>query len=398
MSVRLLFYEWNSLTHPYMYKAIKAQGIHLDIARMPYKPRIPDDQEKFKETLAQMLEMRSYDVVFTINFFDIISEVCHDKDVLYVSWSYDSPSLGGKRETHFYDTNRIFLFDSAEVKNHKQCGEKNIYHMQLAVDTDELDAVQGTPEQIEKCKSEVSFVGQLYSTQINELMPLLSPYNAGYLSAFINAQLKIYNIDILDELVNKNLLDMVKTPEFEEKLKPFAEQVGSYDEISASVLKVFLQRAVTNKERVLLLSMLSRYYSVNLFSGDKQEDALRDVHFCGSVNCFTEMPVVFRNSKINLNITLRSIRNGMPQRCLDVMGCRGLLLTNYQEDIFEYLEDDKDLVVYTDIGDAVEKAGFYLKHEEAAERIRENGYQKMKQCFSYKAQLDKIWKISGIKL
>lgn len=396
--MRLLFYEWNSLTHPYMYKAIKAQGIHLDIARMPYKPRIPDDQEKFKETLAQMLEMRSYDVVFTINFFDIISEVCHDKDVLYVSWSYDSPSLGGKRETHFYDTNRIFLFDSAEVKNHKQCGEKNIYHMQLAVDTDELDAVQGTPEQIEKCKSEVSFVGQLYSTQINELMPLLSPYNAGYLSAFINAQLKIYNIDILDELVNKNLLDMVKTPEFEEKLKPFAEQVGSYDEISASVLKVFLQRAVTNKERVLLLSMLSRYYSVNLFSGDKQEDALRDVHFCGSVNCFTEMPVVFRNSKINLNITLRSIRNGMPQRCLDVMGCRGLLLTNYQEDIFEYLEDGKDLVVYTDIGDAVEKAGFYLKHEEAAERIRENGYQKMKQCFSYKAQLDKIWKISGIKL
>lgn len=396
--MRLLFYEWNSLTHPYMYKAIKAQGIHLDIARMPYKPRIPDDQEKFKETLAQMLEMRNYDVVFTINFFDIISEVCHDKDVLYVSWSYDSPSLGGKRETHFYDTNRIFLFDSAEVESHKQCGEKNIYHMQLAVDTDELDAVQGTPEQIEKCKSDVSFVGQLYSTQINELMPLLSPYNAGYLSAFINAQLKIYNTDILDELVNKNLLDMVKTPEFEEKLKPFAEHVGSYDEISASVLKVFLQRAVTNKERVLLLSMMSRYYSVKLFSGDKQEEALKDVHFCGSVNCFTEMPVVFRNSKVNLNITLRSIRKGMPQRCLDVMGCRGLLLTNYQEDIFEYLEDGKDLVVYTDIGDAVEKAGFYLKHEEAAERIRENGYQKMKQCFNYKAQLDKIWKISGVKL
>lgn len=73
-------------------------------------------------------------------------------------------------------------------------------------------------------------------------------------------------------------------------------------------------------------------------------------------------------------------------------------MTNYQEDMFEYLEDGKDLIVYSDIGDAVEKAGFYLKHEEAADKIRESGYQKMKQCFNYKGQLEKIWKLAGVKL
>jgi len=398
-AVRLLFYEWNSLTHPYMYKALKEQGIHLDIARMPYKPRIPDDQDKFKETLAQMLETRSYDVVFSINFFDVIAEVCNEKGRLYVSWSYDSPSLGGKLETHLYDTNRIFLFDSAEVELHKLLGKKNVYYMSLAVDTEELGTIKGTHEEIERYTSDISFVGQLYSTQIKELMPLLQPYYAGYLSAFVNAQLKVYGMDILGELINTSMLDLLKTPEFEKGLLPFAEELGLYEEtICSQVLKVFLQRAVTNKERVLMLSMLSRYYPVKLFSNDKQEEALKNVQFCGGVEYFRQMPVVFKHSKINLNITMRSILKGMPQRCLDVMGCRGLLMTNYQEDMFEYLEDGKDLIVYSDIGDAVEKAGFYLKHEEAADKIRESGYQKMKQCFNYKGQLEKIWKLAGVKL
>ncbi len=382
-----------------MYKALKEQGIHLDIARMPYKPRIPDDQDKFKETLAQMLETRSYDVVFSINFFDVIAEVCNEKGRLYVSWSYDSPSLGGKLETHLYDTNRIFLFDSAEVELHKLLGKKNVYYMSLAVDTEELGTIKGTPEEIERYTSDISFVGQLYSTQIKELMPLLQPYYAGYLSAFVNAQLKVYGMDILGELINTSMLDLLKTPEFEKGLLPFAEELGLYEEtICSQVLKVFLQRAVTNKERVLMLSMLSRYYPVKLFSNDKQEEALKNVQFCGGVEYFRQMPVVFKHSKINLNITMRSILKGMPQRCLDVMGCRGLLMTNYQEDMFEYLEDGKDLIVYSDIGDAVEKAGFYLKHEEAADKIRESGYQKMKQCFNYKGQLEKIWKLAGVKL
>ena len=398
-NVRLLFYEWNSLTHPYIYKAMKEQEIHLDIARMPFKPRILDDYDKFKETLRQMLKTRHYDVVFSINFFDLIADVCHEMNTLYISWSYDCPSLGGEQKTHFYDTNRIFLFDSSEVELHKMLGEKNVFHMPLAVDIQELDSVVANEEQEKKYASEISFVGQLYSTQMQEMMKLITPYSAGYLTAFVNAQLKVYNMDILDELINDKLLALVNTPEFEKAMIPFQEKLGVYNEhINAHVLKVFLQRAVTNKERILILSVLSHYYSVNLFTVDVQEEALKNVKFCDSVDYFTEMPLVFKNSKINLNITTRSIPKGMPQRCLDVMGCRGLLMTNYQEDMFEYLEDGRDLVVYTDLGDAVEKAGFYLKNEEAANRIRTNGYQKMKECFSYKGQLDKIWKISGVKI
>lgn len=397
--MRLLFYEWNSLTHPYIYKAMKEQGIHLDIAHLPYKPRKEEDYDKFKETLRKMLKLKHYDVVFSINFFDLIADVCHDKGVLYVAWTYDCPSLGGRKEARFYDTNRIFLFDSGEVALHNALGEPNVYHMNLAVDVEELAALNETEEQKQKYTSEISFVGRLYSVQQRKMMQLLTPYWAGYLQALVNTQFKIYNADILNELVNDKLLDMVVTPEFSEEMIKFQQSLGVYkDTPVAQALKVFLQQAVTNKERVTMLSVLSNYFPVNFFTSDEQEPALEKVHFCGSVDYWEEMPLVFRNSKINLNITSRTITKGVPQRCLDVMGCRGLLMSNYQEDMFEYLENGRDLIIYSDLGDAVEKADFYLKHEDEAQRIRENGYQKMIDCYSYKGQLEKIWKQAGVKL
>ena len=38
---------------------------------------------------------------------------------------------------------------------------------------------------------------------------------------------------------------------------------------------------------------------------------------------------MFANSKVNLNITLRNIKTGIPLRALDIMGAGGFLLTNY---------------------------------------------------------------------
>ena len=109
------------------------------------------------------------------------------------------------------------------------------------------------------------------------------------------------------------------------------------------------------------------------------------------------MPKVFHHSKINLNITLRSIEAGIPLRCLDILGCHGFLMTNYQKDLFTELEDGKDLVVYEDMEDAVEKAEFYLKNEKARKEIIKNGYKKVKDCFNYHRQLSKIWEITGLQ-
>ena len=95
------------------------------------------------------------------------------------------------------------------------------------------------------------------------------------------------------------------------------------------------------------------------------------------------MPEVFRRSKINLNISLRLIQSGIPLRVLDVLGCGGFLITNYQQEIAENFENGIDLVMYEDYVDLVEKVEYYLIHEEERKAIALNGYNKVRERFNF---------------
>ncbi len=167
------------------------------------------------------------------------------------------------------------------------------------------------------------------------------------------------------------------------------------EELKAWALESFLLKAVTNKERVLLLTLLAKHFRVKLFCPGNPK--IPNVTACGIVDYEDKMPLVFKCSKINLNITLRNIRSGIPQRVIDIMGCHGLALTNYQKDLEEYFEDGKDILIYRSVEEALDKCSYYLKHEKEAEKIRQNGYKIVKEQFSFDHQLNKIWELSGIQ-
>lgn len=394
--MKLVVYEWTAFTYNDLYEALSQEGISFKIARIPHSPRKQSEKMDFITKFEEFLKANPCDAVFSINYFDCIAEVCHKNDTMYITWTYDSPSMGGSVQSHYLPTNRIFLFDSAELEKHKKLGKPNLYHLNLAVDTKKYNRIKATPMEQVKYMSQISFVGQLYETQMQEIMATLEPYSAAYLNALADIQMRNYNMNLMEPLITDGLVEFIKTPEFVEKMKPLSENIGLPNRVGKESVRHLLLRRATNRERILLLAMLSRYHQVKLFSIDKN-DILENVIFGGIVDYTKEMPKVFKNSKINLNITLRSIEKGIPLRCLDIMACRGFLMTNYQEDLFTELEDGKDMVVYESIEDALEKADFYLKHDKLREEIANNGYKKMKDCFSYHRQLEKIWSITGLK-
>ena len=107
----------------------------------------------------------------------------------------------------------------------------------------------------------------------------------------------------------------------------------------------------------------------------------------GIVDYHKEMPYVFRNSKINLNISLRSIKTGIPLRALDIMGCGGFLLSNYQEELAEYFADGREVVLFYSLEDCIEKIGYYLEHETERAAIAEAGMRAVSERFDMKRQL-----------
>lgn len=112
----------------------------------------------------------------------------------------------------------------------------------------------------------------------------------------------------------------------------------------------------------------------------------------GTVDYHTQMPLVFAGSKINLNISLRSIHSGIPLRVLDIMACGGFVLSNWQPEIAENFEEGVEIVTFDSLDDCLHKIEYYLTHEEERKRIARNGCRKVQERFSYQIGLEKLFK------
>ena len=97
----------------------------------------------------------------------------------------------------------------------------------------------------------------------------------------------------------------------------------------------FLCRKISSNERLSLLKAASEQYSLKLYTHQKCKE-LPNAEFMGTVDYYDTMPLIFQNSRINLNITLKSIQTGIPLRCMDIMGSGGFLLSNFQSDFLDY--------------------------------------------------------------
>ncbi len=394
--MKLLVYRWRSLTNVDVEDELKHMDLEFDVFDDEYDFTLFRN-EPFEELVREYLRRKKYDAVFSINYFTAIAEACHDAGVLYISWSYDSPMRIETPKGLYYDTTVIFAFDAVEVKEvREKYGITNVYHLPLAVSTKRFDRHIPSSAERKKYNSEISFVGQLYDNGLYYDLQQVPEYWQEYIRSLTDVQLDTYGMDIMLPALSDEVLKAVSTPEF---MKAVGNGIHLKGEPRSEVIKdlflwALMCKNVTFRERLMVLELLGRRFPVRFFSYQKSE-ILKNVEHCGQVDWFLEMPKVFKCSKINLNITVRKIVSAIPQRCLDIMGCGGFLLSNYQPELAELVPSDA-CVMYESIGDAYEKAEYYLSHEDERKRIAAKGYEVMKRDFTYRDRLEKMFRSTGL--
>lgn len=154
-----------------------------------------------------------------------------------------------------------------------------------------------------------------------------------------------------------------------------------------------VNRKLTGLERLRLLTAVTRTYTLDLFTLDPAF-SLPNLRNHGTTDNYTEMPLVFKQSRINLNISLRSIKSGIPLRAFDIMGSGGFLLSNYQEDFLENFTPGVDFEYYESEEDLLRKIDYYLTHEEERIAIAKNGHDKVAAAHTYRDRVREM--LSGI--
>ena len=284
------------------------------------------------------------------------------------------------------------------VQELRNLGVENVWYMPMAVNEIRLEKLSISPNDRKIIESDVSFVGRLYTEEHNlydRMVPKLDEYTTGYLEGIMESQRLIYGYTFIEELL---------TPDIVEKMMaamPVKVQENGMESIEYIYANYFLCRKMTQLDRVQIFEYLGEELpktklengksisEMKLYTSEPTPN-LKGIKNMGEVHYMYEMPLVFKHSKINLNITLRSIRNGIPLRAMDIMGSGGFLLTNHQNDFAMHFVDGEDYVSYSDRDDMLEKIKYYLVHEDERKIIAENGCRKVRSEHTYTQRLSEI--------
>lgn len=377
---KILYYTWHEYTFHDCTESMRSLGCIVDI--ISGNMQNYDIDEIFMEQLKKCCTSKPYDFIFTFNYFPVISRVAEDCKLLYISWIFDSPHVTLDSVTISNSCNRVFLFDYFLYEKYHKNGIRTVFHMPLAYNHTRLETtIRNLQPHYEH---DITFLGTLYDDQFDFFSQIhyLPPYLNGYIHAILDAQQQIYGLDLCEYI-----FDHQKCQEMSKYVKvDFGNQ---YTDNQEDVFRNMIRKKTTVIERRRILNLIGQTYKLDLYS-PKRPDNL-PVCYQGYADYDHQMPNIFYTSKINLNITLRSILSGIPLRVIDILGAHGFLLTNYQQEFPQYFANGEDLVWYESQEDLMEKISFYLSHDKERERIAQNGNLKVQKYFTYHRLLQKIF-------
>lgn len=369
---------------------IDDKGNHLAVVKYKYdydESKVRNDDE-FEKRFLETVRRETPDFVFSFNFLPVVSKVCKIDGVKYVSWVYDNPLVYLYSCQIINPCNIVLMFDSKEYSKFVDGGIKTVEYLPLAASVRRLDEIRPTKQQIEKYSADVSFVGSLYTERkqyYDEIAPKLKPYTLGFIDGLIRAQLSVDGINFIEESLPPEVVEDIQKAS---NLYPYPDGAETLEYLFANFI---INRQVTIIERKEILSLVAKHFGVKLYTYSKNRDFEPEgIENMGPADYFTEMPLIFRLSKINLNITLRSIQHAIPLRGYDILGSGGFLLSNYQMDLARHFVPDEDYVYYEDRKDLIRKIDYYLKHEDERKAIAYNAHKKISEEHTFEVRVGQI--------
>ncbi|MCR5507635.1 MAG: glycosyltransferase [Lachnospiraceae bacterium] len=388
--MNILFVRYGSIYEPDMIDAFQKAGVNVvEIDTRMNGGNV--DNEIIMKHVEDGIREHSPMFVYGINFYPVVADICNIYNTLYVSQTVDSPVLTLFSRSVAHPTNRIFMFDREQYERFLSYNRDCIFHLPLASAVDRFDKVIGsiTDDDRKRFGSDIAFVGSTY----REKDPLASfpdipDYTKGFVDALVECALKIYGYYPAKDLLVDRIVDDIKNaagnsfPNYHKLIDSIDTYVVSHEYIASHI-------AV--EERVRTLNELGKHFKVDMYTrGDTS--GYDNVNIHSEVSSLIEMPKVFNLSKINLNMTVRSIETGLPLRCFDILGCGGFLMTNYQEEIEDMFVIGRDLETYDSIDELTDKCGYYLSHEEERASIAANGYEKVRSEYTHFHRLNQMLK------
>ncbi|MDD6380118.1 MAG: DUF3880 domain-containing protein [Lachnospiraceae bacterium] len=368
---KILIYRWKAYNYDDVIAAFQKLGFETKIIRQNLDNY--DVNDEFAELLRNEIKKDTYDFVFTINYFPVISDVCEELSIPYVSYSCDAPLISMYHESVFNDVNRIFLFDADSVGKFRALGVGNVEYIPLGVDHERLDRQLSMPSPFDRQMTDLlhgslTFVGSLYEkNSYDRISRDLPDYLKGYFSCAMQLEASKFGTEhIFDDIMTSDIAEqLMEIFSFSKSDRSFSTLPFVFETTSLGFKTAQIQR----KRELIELSKTQRVCAFT----ESDTDDIFSVKNMGGVDYRVMMPWAFKESAINLNFTIPNIHTGIPLRVWDVLGAGGFLLTNHQSEMDFIFHDGEDMAWFDCEEELIDKASYYMTHTSEREKIAKKG-------------------------
>ncbi len=381
----------------YVHGNSKTEGIinalnKLKIDYEVYPRRVLDifANEREADELVSYSKLNDITHIMSIHLIDTLVIAAQQSGIIYISLIWDAPyykifTIYGRMENCWYST-----FDRVDMQRFINAGIPHVIYQPLAVDYDQIqrwyrcNAVAPFREYID----EICFVGRLYDDNFydefcNHLPQALQDF---FLKLFENAAFRWDGINRIYGTISNELVAYIR------RVTPGFQMVNFFD-IPDSVYfeNGYLIRKIANIERICIMNMLAEKYPVTLYTTSSTAgQRLNNVKIMPPICSEQDLHYTFQKSKINLNISLKGIEGGTPQRVMDILGAGGFVLTNYCPETAELFQEDKEVVMFRTPEELMEKVEYYLKNDMEREEIARKGHEKVMKCYTYEKKIKEL--------
>ena len=336
------------------------------------------------------------DILVSIYFVLNLAYTAYKNNIKYIALLWDAPFIEARNPLGRIDNVYISTFDKLDRQRYLDFGAKHVIYQPLCINAglyrEWMREIQETLQG--NYIHDISFIGQLYDNNAYDWNADKFPVNLQnyFNSIFEEAAFKWDGVNRIYGKTGREMIEYIRliNPDFripnrwEMKDEEYFEQTA-------------LVKKVANIERTAVLNLLAENYDVTLYTGSREaaQKTLRNVNIGPPVETGKATSVVYAGSKINLNIALKGIEQGTPQRIMDVMGAGGFVLSAYCPETAELFEEDREIVFFKTPEELLEKVDYYLTHDAERRQIAKAGHKKTISHYTYdrkiKELIDWVW-------
>lgn len=331
------------------------------------------------------------EVIVSLYFAMNAALAAYKSRIRYISVLWDAPYVENYNPLSKIDNVWFTTFDRLDRERFLAYGMPHVLYQPLSVNKDSV--LQWNAE-IQKTLQghyihDICFVGNLYSRNLYKDNLQYIPVELQYYfnSIFEEAVFRWDGINRVYGKTGAEIIEYIKriSPQFSVPNRQDIEDVRYFESMG-------LIREIANIERISVLNLLAEEHSVMLYTTDHENarEKLQGVEIGPPVEFGKAAALVFAGSKINLNIALKGIEGGTPQRIMDIMGAGGFVLSTYCEETAELFQEDREIVMFRTPEELLEKVDYYLTHDKERKAIARRGYEKVLQSYTYENKMREL--------